>query len=277
MSELTTQSLLEMQQSMLKAITQPMQTDRIGFIDSQIAASSKLSAQAHFSIYQRSYILRLQQCMASQFSTLKYALGDDLFALFATQYLQTSPSSSYTLNTLGDRFPQFLQQTRPDAELEVKEDWPDFMIELATFEIALNQLFDAESTGLLADPLQIQATANTKDEQLQLVPILQLFQLSYPIIDYYRRYNDNQQPPLPLAKTSYAAVFRRNYRLGIIDLNASQYLFLKQLQQTQSINASKKQLIKQQRASTEAVDKLWARWRMYFIEMGIFNHHNLAE
>ncbi|PKG57531.1 DNA-binding domain-containing protein [Shewanella sp. GutDb-MelDb] len=271
MSSLTPQNLPQIQQSMLDALTQPMQPALNAFISNEIVSSHKLSAQAHVGIYQRSYILRLQQCMASQFPTLKYALGDELFALFATQYLQTSPSNSYTLNNLGDNLPHFLQQTRPDAELEIKEDWPDFMIELAKFEIALNHLFDAKATGYPADPQQNQADEQTQDQQLQLVPVLQVFKLSYPICNYYRSCNDNQQPPLPLPEPSFAAVFRRNYRLGIIDLNATQYCFLKQLQQTQSIKASKDQLIQQQIGTAQTIEELWLMWRRYFIEMGIFN------
>lgn len=193
------------------------------------------------------------------------------FSLFATQYLQTSPSNSYSLNNLGDNLPHFLQQTRPDVELEIKEDWPDFMIELAQFEMALSHLFDANATDDLADQHQTQADDQTKDQQLQLVPVLQVFKFSYPICDYYRHYNDNQQPPLPLPEPSFAAVFRRDYRLGIIDLNVTQYLFLKQLQQTQSINASKEHLMQQSIGSKTTIETLWLVWRKYFIEMGIFN------
>jgi len=72
--------------------------------------------------------------MASQFKALEYALGESLFKGFADQYLQANPSQSYTLMDLGKNFSSYLEATRPDKEYSEKEDWPDFMIELAAFE-----------------------------------------------------------------------------------------------------------------------------------------------
>ena len=101
--------------------------------------SSRLSAEIHLSIYRQSYIARLRECMKNQFSALAFALGEELFQMFADQYLESYPSGSYTLNNLGKNFPAFLEETRPDAESEEKESWIDFIIELAKFEYSLSE------------------------------------------------------------------------------------------------------------------------------------------
>jgi hypothetical protein len=256
----------EIQQILLTPLLQEQQKK---FINTEIQSSARMSAKAHLGIYQRSYVVRLQQCMGSQLSALKFALGDDIFQLFVRQYLHTYPSKHYSLNNLGDDFSLFLAQTRPDAQDEIKEDWPDFMIELAEFEYSLNLLFDLEIPDSLLDHEQIQATATTIDSQLNLVPVLKLFSHKHAIFDYYRAFNNEQQPELPLPEVSYGLIIRRNYSLGLIDLNHSQYRFIKSFLNSHDIETAKLALI--ENGDKEIVEELWQSCRSYFIKMGIFN------
>lgn len=258
----------EIQQILLSPRLQEQQQD---FVNKEINSSARMSAKAHLGIYQRSYVMRLQQCMANQFSALKFALGDEIFQLFVQQYLHSYPSKHYSLNNLGDDFSQFLQQTRPDAEQEVKEDWPDFMIELADFEADLNHLFDQEIPDSVLDHEQIQAKFDTPDKQLSLVPVCKLLCHKHPILEYYRAFNAQQQPELAQPKTSYGLIIRRNYRLGLIDLNYGQHLFIKTLLNEQDIAKTKQVLIKQNDYCKPAIEELWQHWRKYLIAQGVFN------
>lgn len=94
---------------------------------------------------------------------LEYALGEELFRAFADEYLHRYPSESYNLANLGDRFATYLAETRPDRDEEVKEEWPDFMIELATFENAINKIFEEK-----VDQDDEVATRETEEENLSL-------------------------------------------------------------------------------------------------------------
>jgi hypothetical protein len=76
-------------------------------VDALIAPSSKLNSRQRLAIYQQGYIARLRACMANQFKTLQYALGEELFEQFADMYIQAHPSTSYNLIHLGDRFCRF--------------------------------------------------------------------------------------------------------------------------------------------------------------------------
>ena len=68
--------LSALQQQMQQSLLTPfLQENQLAFINTEIKPSPRMSAKAHFSIYQRSYVMRLQQCMDSQFTALKYALG----------------------------------------------------------------------------------------------------------------------------------------------------------------------------------------------------------
>ena len=131
-----------------------------GNLEDIINPSKKQSARQRLAIYQRSYLARLRDCMANQFPVLEYALGEELFQLFADQYLQLYPSQSYTLMDLGERFSDFLERTRPDADQEEKEKWPDFMIELAQFEYTMLSIFDEKTEN--ENPKNPNANINTK-------------------------------------------------------------------------------------------------------------------
>lgn len=204
------EQLKNIQQSFMQALLNPQASEVFA---EQVEASQALSARQHLAIYQRSYIARLQQCMAAQFNALKQALGEQLFFMFTAEYLQANPSKSYTLNNLGEGFADFLRATRPDKDESEQEDWPSFIIELAEFEYLLNVLFDApELHGYKA------ASTDTPDTELFLNPVNQVCEHQYPVCRYFTMLKAQQQVDIPLPEPEYCVVVRHNYRLGMVEL-----------------------------------------------------------
>jgi hypothetical protein len=230
-----------------------------------INSSKKLSAQQHLNIYRQSYIARLRECMKNQFSGLAYALGEELFQSFADDYLATHPSESYTLNNLGKRFPDFLQSTRPDAGQEIKEDWPDFMIELARFEFNLSVIFDED-----AEEKNSEIPSTTPDAELALLPVFHLFHHSFPICNYYLEFISKKDPQLPFPKESHCAVIRKNYRLGLYELKPAQFIFLSHVKEGKSIEESLDLTAKAFQFDPQKKDELWMEWRKNFVACGFF-------
>ena len=154
--------------------------------------SPQLNAAQRLGIYQRSYYLRLLQCMREQFPALCHALGQQLFTDFAHEYLQAYPSESYTLYELGRRLPDYLEQTRPDKDKppHSRESWIDFMVDLSNFERQLFVLFDA----LGYEGQQPLADESTPDHLLQLQPCLALGDYRFPVASYYQRSPHRQRP-----------------------------------------------------------------------------------
>src|SRR5260370_4744681 len=119
-----------------------------------VTRSRALTALERLAIYSYAYYARLLECLREEFPVLKHALGDEIFDAFAAEYLERYPSRSYTLFQLGVNFPRFLAETRPDSpspspsplggegEGEGAVNWPDFLIDLATLELAFNEAFD---------------------------------------------------------------------------------------------------------------------------------------
>ncbi|MBD2756154.1 HvfC/BufC N-terminal domain-containing protein [Spirosoma validum] len=229
-----------------------------------IKASSNLPAYQHLAIYQQSYVARLRECMRNQFSVLAYALGNDLFQLFADDYLEAYPSNSYTLNSLGSQFPHFLEQTRPESDSE-QEDWPSFMIELAQFEYDLSVIFDE-----YADEKESIQSAAISDDMLMSTPVFHLFHHRYPVCQYYLDFTQQRKPELPFPKENYWAVARLNYRLKLFELEPMQYVFLKSLKAGRSIQETKQYFLDNHRIDPSQLENAWGRWRKDFIAKGIF-------
>jgi len=234
-------------------------------LDAIVNHSGKLPANEHLAIYQRSYIARLRNCMSQQFSALEYALGEELFRGFADDYLVSYPSTSYNLAGLGAHFAQHLQDTRPDAHDDVKEDWIDFIIELARFEYDINVLFEqkAEEGYQLAD-------TNTPEDKMEPLPLCALFKFQFPVRSFYLAFKNGENPALPFGNESYCLVLRYNYKLFIYDLNPQQFEFLTLLKSGMSISAAQATFKQQNQLDANTFDEVWPVWKQYWIEAKFF-------
>lgn len=258
-------TLAQMQKWMQSALIQQNVQIQSANPEYLINESTRLTAARHLNIYRQSYIARLRECMKNQFSALAYALGEELFQMFADQYLDAYPSGSYTLNDLGKRFPDFLEETRPDAGQEEKESWIDFMIQLAHFEYSLSVVFDGHSDEEI-EP----ATESTPDERLKLAPLFLIFYHRYPVCRYYLDVTRKKEPELPFEEDSYCVVTRNNYRLSLLEIKPAQYYFLERLAKGDSIAKAKEYFVNNYGFDAQRLDNAWQQWRKTFITAGFF-------
>lgn len=234
-------------------------------LEDVIHDSEKLSAREHLGIYQRSYIARLRHCMSQQFSALEYALGEAIFCAFADDYLASRPSYNYNLALLGKHFPEYLEANRPDKEAPQKEDWINFVIELAQFEYDLGVIFEqkAEETYPLAD-------IDSQEEELRLVPICELFAFDFPVRRFYTGFKNGKEPELPFEEKTYTVVLRHKYKLAVYDLHKEQFEFLTYLKECGTIS---KAIIKFKESRPEEAgqfDRVWDTWKTRWIAIKMF-------
>lgn len=234
-------------------------------VDTIVKSSKRLNAEKHLAIYQRSYIARLRDCMSKQFTALAYALGEDLFIAFADEYLHHYPSKNYNLITLGEHFADYLEATRPDKDQQIKEEWPDFMIELAQFEYAINIIFEKKAN----EEYEL-VTSNVDDDSLELIPVCYPFQFHFPIREYYTAFANDQNPELPFAGDTFCVILRHEYQLTFHDINPGQFHFLSYLKEGCSITQAKEKLIKNHAVSAEQLEHFWPTWKAYWITKGFF-------
>lgn len=166
-----------------------------GELEVMITRSKRVSARDRIAIYANAYYARLLECIGESYPVLKQTLGEEAFNGLAFGYLQHYPSRSYTLGHLGDRFADYLNETRPDktddggADGERAPAWPDFLIDLAKLEWTIALVYDGpgiEETPTLSAEQIGSITADTWPQiGLRTVPCLHLLKLNFPLNIYY--------------------------------------------------------------------------------------------
>ena len=237
--------------------------NELNSLEDVVHDSEKLAAKDHLAIYQRSYIARLRNCMATQFSALEYALGEGIFTAFADDYLASQPSYNYNLALLGKHFSEFLEENRPDKDQ--KEDWIDFVIELAQFEYDLGVIFEQK-----AEEEYKLAIINTPEKELQLVPICELFEFDFPVRKFYSDFRNGKEPNLPFERKTYCVVTRHNFKLAVYDLHKEQYEFVSYLKEGLTISEAKAKFKAAHPNDTDQFDAIWNNWKTRWIQAKVF-------
>jgi hypothetical protein len=196
-----------------------------------LTRSKALSALDRLAIYGYAYFARLLDCLREEYPVLKKALGDELFDAFAAGYLQQYPSRSYTLFDLGTQFPHFLRDTRPALDAaDSGADWADFIIDLATLELAFNEVFDGpgvEGEHLL-DQSAITAVPPERlpDSRLIPAPCLRVLAFRFPVHQYLTAIRRDEEPIIPNPAETFLAITRKDFIVRHFELSAPSYAVL---------------------------------------------------
>ena len=194
-------------------------------IDRLLTRSNALDAASRISVYADAYFARLIECLGEVFPMMRKLLGPEVFEGFAFEYLQDTPSRSYTLHHLGRQFPEWLARSRSDPEsigatvsAANGPDWPDLLVDLARFEWAIYDVFDGPGVEgqptLRAEDLAGLAPEVWAHVRLRLAPCLQLLALRFPVNTLYtalRQAGEGEAVPLPDAEPSWVALNRRSF------------------------------------------------------------------
>lgn len=196
--------------------------------ESVVEPSHSLSGLERLAIYNRAYFARLLECLRDSYRVLFEAIGEEAFDDFAINYLQGFPSRSYTLNDLGKHFPDYLRQSRLQAD--AGETWPDFVIDLATLESLYNEVFDGP--GVENQPLvsseSLAAIPPESWPHVRLIPVpcLKLLALHFPVHEYYSAIRRGLDADYPEPSETLLAVLRRDYQIRRYELTRPQFELL---------------------------------------------------
>lgn len=208
-------------------------------LEELICRSESLTSRERLSIYGNAYYARLLECLRSVFPQFAKAVGDDAFDELGVGYLQSYPSRSYTLDALGANFPGYLQETRPDRDAESgqREAWPDFLIELATLEWAIHQVFDGPGDERQAawnfHSVGQDVASRWPNVRLLPAPSLRLLSFGFPVNDYYtslrQATGEDDRPAVPDPESTWLALTRRDYVVRRHSLQRPQFALLSQV------------------------------------------------
>jgi hypothetical protein len=175
--------------------------------------TSRLVDPSRLAIYRDMYPMRMHDAMAADYPALAKFLGEEKFHELVDRYTGHHPSQSYTLNRLGDSFPDFLT------------DDP-FLRDLARFELAMTEVFDAEETPEL-DPAVFGSIG--PDSRLKTIAAFQLHAFDYPVNGFFQSFRDGEELVEPELQKSWVAFHRRDYGVFRLALEERAYDFLSAL------------------------------------------------
>jgi hypothetical protein len=257
--KLQSDKLASIQLWMQSALLEPGKSNNEELIEHYIAPAAQLTARQSLAIYQRSYYRRLLECMQTQFKALHYTLGKELFEDFAVLYLKRYPSENPGLADLGKRFPQFLEESRPDKES--REVWIDFMIAMAQFEVDLYRVFDQK--GSEDAPL---AKRSSPDASLVLQEGFDVKTYPFEVHRYYHEVSAEKEAVISTEKLTHIAFVRKNYQVRFVSITDMQHKFLVQLKSGSSIETA----LRSVNVKGMEIENLWRDWRTAWIEEGFF-------
>ncbi len=212
-------------------------------LESVIRRSRSLSSADRLEIYVNGYYARLMECLDEEFAVTRYSLGDELFGAVAFGYLQSYPSRSYTLGQLGASFPRYLAESRLHAGAAPENagpNWPDFVIELATLERSLYEVYDGpgmEHGGRL-NPAELGNTPPAAWSQLRLTlaPCLRLHRFDHPVHEYWADRKDGGEPAPCGPRSTKLAINRRDYVVEQCELADAEFELLSEIARGASLS-----------------------------------------
>jgi len=196
-----------------------------------VAERRGLSERERLAIYTGGYVLRLLECIRTDFPVLRAFVGDSVFDAFAKAYVITVPPVSHSLYDLGADFPRFLEETKPknwtlEAGISVMLDLPP---ELARIERARAEVLRARGTEeepSAAEPLSLFAVFG-EELTLQATPCLRLLEMKFPLADFLKSSDMGERPEPPAPRASFVAIGRSNYRIHVENISFLQFAFLR--------------------------------------------------
>lgn len=239
--------------------------------ESIICRSTSLTSVERLSIYHNAYFARLLECLRSIYPMLLRTMGEEAFDALAVGYLQSCPSRSYTLDRLGDDFPRFLDETRPDRDEagQATEEWPDFLMDLARLEQTIGDVFDGPGIEnrptLSAEKLLAIDPQQWPSLRLTAAPCLRTMAFRFPVNDYFTAMRElpveADPPEFPVNEPTWLALYRRDFVIRRLALEEPQYRLLTALMDGQTIGEAIEQLA---RTATIDLDSLATQLRDWF-------------
>ncbi|MGH8656437.1 MAG: DNA-binding domain-containing protein [Gammaproteobacteria bacterium] len=159
-------------------------------IASHLAGSGQLAVSERLGIYQNAYRSRLVEALGKDYPVVQALFGEDAFTTVCHAYIDVHPSRSFSLRWLGQSMASFLSNT----------NYPPYFPELARFEWALVEAFDAADVVVAKEPdLTPIAPQEWPALKLRFHPSMQRLSCHWNILALWRAVRDKTPPPDPIS------------------------------------------------------------------------------
>ena len=189
-----------------------------------VLPSRTLAPAQRVEIYQRMYLLRMEEALGIDYPALRHFLGARGFRDLVRDYVASFPSRAYTLNRLGDHLPAFVLTAMGPRRR-------GFCHDLARLELAMTEVFDeAETPSLSAAAVGAVPAEAWAAARLRPIAAFRLLALRYPANAYVQSLRGRgHRHPRPRRKDGWLAVYRRHYGVHRLELSRPAYRLLSEL------------------------------------------------
>lgn len=139
-----------------------------------VKPSSSLDPVERLIVYRNMYLLRMEEALSIDYPVLKTLIGIQKFWWLVSEYVKVHPSRSYTLDRLGDHFPEYIRQCEAFNH-------PEFLAELAEFEQTIGRVQHAVRCPTVGREEALTA-------KLSSIPAFKLLKSSFPINGFVQNY-----------------------------------------------------------------------------------------
>jgi len=234
-----------------------------------VLPSKTLGALERLDIYRDMYLLRMEEALGADYPAIKHFLGDDDFLRLVAEYVKEFPSRSYTLNRLGDHFPEFIA-TRGDLPKK------DFCADLARLELGLTYVFDAgETPSMTQETVQSVPPDAWENARLKPIEAFRLLEFDYPVSQYLGFVDEENSKPRLARKKTWVVGYRRNYHVHRLDLSGPAYELLSALASGKTVGESIMSVMTRERKRPVRQKDLFDWFRDWMSE-GLFQSVELA-
>jgi len=186
-----------------------------------VLPSHSMTSAERIGVYHGMYLMRMEEALETDYPVIRYHLGDHQFAHLVREYVQRYPSTSYTLNRLGDYLPQFFLD---------ESEWPQaaFLHDLARLELAMTEVFDEEETPVLgAAELEEVSPEAWEAARLQPIAAFRLLAFKHSVTPNLVAFHEDRPSPSPRRRASWVALYRRDYSVLRLELSRAEHDLLR--------------------------------------------------
>ena len=182
-----------------------------------VLPSHSMTSAERVGVYHGMYLMRMEEALETDYPVIRYHVGDHQFSHLVREYVDRYPSTSYTLNRLGDHLPQFFLD---------EHQWPqaDFLHDLARLELAMTEVFDEEESPVLGTE-ELEAIPPDAWEETQLRPIsaFRLLAFKHAVVPNLVAYHEDRPSPSLRRRATWVALYRRDYSVLRLELSRAEY------------------------------------------------------
>jgi len=192
-----------------------------------VIGDDRLSAQQRLDIYAEAYRLRLLDALSDTYPAVHTLLGDDDFENLGLEYIQTFPSTHFSVRYFGANLDEFLSSHPDFSSIPI-------LSEMANFEWSIRDVFDA----INATPFTLQDMANIEANTwpnltFTLIPAVKFCHFKWNTVSLWKAVIQEEDPQAPyeLEKTQKWVIWRPQLETVFESLDEEESFIFNTIQQ----------------------------------------------